>query len=103
MNAQVLILDDALSAVDVQTERKILDALQLYRCVRNNNEQNTPDRITIIVCHRLTAVEHASHIVVLDHGHPAEQGTHQQLLANNRWYARMHRYQQLEQAVLEGH
>lgn len=95
MDAQVLILDDALSAVDVQTERAILGALRLGR-------SGSTGKTTIVICHRLTAVEHAHHIVVLDHGQPTEQGTHEQLLAQKGWYARMFDYQQIEQAVLEG-
>jgi len=96
MDADVLVLDDALSAVDVATERSILDAL------RANRSSDSKRKTTIVICHRLTAVETADHIVVLDHGTPLEQGTHAQLLAANGWYARMHRYQQIELAVLEG-
>jgi ABC-type multidrug transport system fused ATPase/permease subunit len=98
MDANVLVLDDALSAVDVQTERSILDALRRSRTATSDAHA----KITIVICHRLTAVEHASHIVVLDHGVPIEQGTHQSLLAQGGWYARIHDYQQIEQAVLEG-
>lgn len=98
MDANVLILDDALSAVDVQTERTILEALRHNRAAGDN----AGAKITIVICHRLTAVEHASHIVVLDHGQPVEQGTHEQLLQREGWYARIHDYQQIEQAVLEG-
>jgi len=98
MDAHVLILDDALSAVDVQTERAILDALRQNRGASDKSRE----KITIIICHRLTAVEHASHIVVLDHGQPIEEGTHTALLEQGGWYARIHDYQQIEQAVLEG-
>jgi len=98
MDANVLILDDALSAVDVETERTILEALRHNRAAGDNANA----KITIVICHRLTAVEHASQIVVLDHGQPSEQGTHEQLLQHGGWYARIHDYQQIEQAVLEG-
>lgn len=92
MDAPLLILDDALSAVDVATEQQILHHLRQAR----------HQRTTIIICHRLTAVEQADHIVVLSHGEPVEQGRHRQLLAANGWYADMYRYQQIEQAVEEG-
>ncbi|NPU95344.1 MAG: ATP-binding cassette domain-containing protein [Gammaproteobacteria bacterium] len=92
MDAALLVLDDALSAVDVATEQQILRHLQ----------QNRRGRTTIIICHRLTAVERADHIVVLSQGYPAEQGRHAALLQNNGWYAQMYHYQQIEQAVEEG-
>ncbi|MBA53007.1 MAG: multidrug ABC transporter permease/ATP-binding protein [Pseudomonadales bacterium] len=92
MDAPLLILDDALSAVDVATEQQILRHL---RQARHN-------RTAIIVCHRLTAVEQADHIVVLTQGQPTEQGRHAELMAHNGWYAQMVRYQQIEQAVEEG-
>ncbi len=92
MDAPVLVLDDALSAVDVATEQQILHHLRQARRART----------TIIICHRLTAVEQADQIVVLSHGRPAEQGRHRELLAREGWYAQMYRYQQIEQAVEEG-
>jgi ABC-type multidrug transport system fused ATPase/permease subunit len=92
MDAAILVLDDALSAVDVATEQQILQHLREARRART----------TIIICHRLTAVEQADHIVVLSHGQPTEQGRHHALLAADGWYAQMYRYQQIEQAVEEG-
>lgn len=92
MDAPILVLDDALSAVDVATEQQILHHLREARRART----------TIIICHRLTAVEQADHIVVLSHGQPTEQGRHHELLAADGWYAQMYRYQQIEQAVEEG-
>jgi len=92
MDAPVLVLDDALSAVDVATEQAILRHLRQARKART----------TIIICHRLTAVEQANRIVVLSHGKPVEQGRHAELLKQNGWYAQMYRYQQIEQAVEEG-
>ncbi len=88
----LLILDDALSAVDVATEQKILTCLRQRRL----------GKTTIIVCHRLTAVEQADNIIVLQAGTPIETGTHQQLIAQSGWYAKMYQYQQLEQVVEEG-
>ncbi len=92
LDAPILILDDALSAVDVATERSILMHLQQVRA----------GRTTFILCHRLSAVEDASEIIVLSRGTIAERGTHQTLLAERAWYARMHDYQKLERSVESG-
>lgn len=88
-NAPILILDDTLSAVDVKTERHILEHLRHY----------SSQKTTIIISHRLSAVAHADNIVVLVQGSIHEAGTHSTLLANNDWYAKTYRYQQIEQAV----
>lgn len=93
MDASLLVLDDALSAVDVETERTILQHLR----------KNRRGRTTIIVCHRLSALQHAEEILVLKHGQICERGNHQELLKLEGWYHQMHAYQQLEQAVIEGH
>jgi ABC-type multidrug transport system fused ATPase/permease subunit len=92
LDAPILILDDALSAVDVATERNILMHLQQVRA----------GRTTFVLCHRLSAVEDASEIIVLSRGTIAERGTHQALLAQRGWYARMHDYQKLERTVESG-
>lgn len=91
-DAPVLLLDDALSAVDVRTEQRILQHLRKDRV----------GKTTIIVCHRLTAIERAHQIIVLKHGETAECGTHKQLLQAGGWYRQMYDYQQLEIAVEEG-
>ncbi|TFH74899.1 ATP-binding cassette domain-containing protein [Gammaproteobacteria bacterium LSUCC0112] len=92
LDAPILVLDDALSAVDVSTERNILQHLKQARL----------GRTTIILCHRLSAVEDADQIVVLSHGEIKERGTHLQLLQDKGWYSRMYDYQKLEQAVASG-
>jgi ABC-type multidrug transport system fused ATPase/permease subunit len=93
LNAPILIFDDALSAVDVATERRILSHLRKARA----------GRTTLVLCHRLSAVEDADEIVVLSHGSLSERGTHASLLAQGGWYARMSEYQQLERVVEAGH
>ena len=92
MDAPILILDDALSAVDVGTERSILKHLREVRS----------QRTSIVLCHRLSAVEDAQQIVVLNHGEIVERGTHSQLLAKRGWYAQMVDYQRLERTVESG-
>ncbi|MEP4600088.1 ABC transporter transmembrane domain-containing protein [Saccharospirillum sp.] len=91
-DAPVLVLDDALSAVDVRTEQGILSHLKAARS----------GRTTLISCHRLTAIEEADQILVLDQGRCIERGTHQELLALGGWYQRTFAYQQLEQVVEAG-
>jgi len=91
-DAPILILDDALSAVDVNTEKKILSHLKRART----------DKTTLIICHRLTAIEDADQILVLNHGEQEEIGTHVQLIRTAGWYQRMFEYQQLEQTVESG-
>lgn len=82
----LLILDDALSAVDAKTEEAILEQ------IRTKENQSS----MIIVAHRLSSVMHADEIIVLDEGRIKERGTHQELLANQDWYAKMWHKQQLE-------
>lgn len=91
LNAQVLVLDDALSAVDGRTEHQIL----------KNLETHYRDQALIIIAHRLTALEAADEIIVLNHGHVTERGKHRSLLEHQGWYAEMFQYQKLEQAMEE--
>lgn len=88
-DAPLLLLDDALSAVDTQTETDILQHLRSARA----------GRTALIVSHRLSAVMDADHILVLKHGKVIEQGDHASLLELNGWYATQWRYQQLEASL----
>ncbi len=89
LEAPILVLDDALSAVDAHTEQQILHALKAHK------------RTLILVSHRMTAVEQADEILVLEQGAVSERGRHGALMAHNGWYADMVRYQRLEEAVEE--
>jgi len=89
LNAEILILDDALSAVDGRTEHEIL----------HNLRQWGEGRTVIISAHRLSALTEASEILVMQHGHVAQRGHHDQLSQQPGWYRDMYRYQQLEAAL----
>jgi ATP-binding cassette, subfamily B, multidrug efflux pump len=92
MNPEVLVLDDSLSAVDAKTEEAILTSL------RENREGKT----TIITSHRLSAIQHANLIIVMDEGSIIEKGTHEELMKIDGWYKEMYLRQQLEELVEHG-
>jgi ATP-binding cassette subfamily B protein len=85
-NPAILVFDDCLSAVDTRTEDRILEALQ--RIMKG--------KTTVIISHRISSVRHADHILVLDQGRLAEQGTHDSLIASGGIYKDMFEKQTLE-------
>lgn len=88
-DAPILILDDSLSAVDTDTEDKILEALK----------KNRAGKTTILIAHRISTTQNADHIMVLERGAVAEYGTHAELLAKGGIYAKLYEKQQLEKQL----
>lgn len=88
-DAPILILDDSLSAVDTDTEEKILAALK----------QNRAGKTTIIIAHRISTIQNADHIMVLERGEMAEYGTHNELIEKGGIYAKLYEKQQLEKQL----
>ena len=82
-NAPVLILDEATSALDSESERHVQAALETLM----------QGRTTIVIAHRLSTVERADRIVVLDRGRVAEVGSHRELLERSGIYAKLYRIQ----------
>jgi ABC-type multidrug transport system fused ATPase/permease subunit len=79
----LLILDEATSAVDPETERALADALAKL----------AHGRTTVSIAHRLSTIEHADRIVVMHEGRVAETGTHAELIVRDGLYAQLHRLQ----------
>jgi ATP-binding cassette subfamily B multidrug efflux pump len=86
---RILILDDALSSVDTLTEESILNSLA--GVMRG--------RTTILISHRVSTVQGAHRIFVIEHGEVAEQGTHDQLIASGGYYADLYQKQLLEEEL----
>lgn len=89
VSPRILVLDDSLSAIDTETESAILEKLK----------QEIQGLTNILIAHRISTVQDADLILVLDRGKLVEKGTHQQLLELDGFYAELYRMQQLEKEV----
>ncbi len=88
-NPNILILDDALSSVDTKTEKRILDLLIKLR----------RDKTTIIIAHRISSLQHADKIIVLNDKRIAESGNHKELLEKKGIYSDLFEKQQIEEKL----
>ncbi|MBO72704.1 MAG: ABC transporter [Flavobacteriales bacterium] len=85
-NPKILIFDDCLSAVDTKTEEKIL----------RNLKQIMINKTTIIVSHRISSIQHADHIIMIDNGEIIEEGNHNELIQLNKEYESLYKKQLIE-------
>jgi len=88
-NPSILIFDDCLSAVDTETEEKIL----------SNLEQVSKNKTTFIISHRVSSAKNADKILVLDTGEIIQQGTHSELLEKEGYYKELYAQQLLEKEL----
>ena len=91
LDPEILVMDDSVSAVDTDTEEKILGHLREGRKGKTN----------IIIAHRISTLQGADHIIVLDEGRIAEEGNHESLLEKGGIYADMYQQQLLEKMKRE--
>jgi len=89
-NPPILLLDDCLSAVDTETEEKIL----------NNLNEICKDKTTIIVSHRVSSAKNADKIIIIDEGKIIQQGSHNQLVNQEGYYASLYLKQLSEKELL---
>ncbi len=87
VSPRILVLDDSLSAVDTETEASLLNKLR----------GRIKGLTSIIIAHRISTVQNADLIIVLDKGKLVEKGTHRELLEADGYYAELYRMQQLEE------
>ncbi|MDA9008251.1 ABC transporter ATP-binding protein/permease [Flavobacteriaceae bacterium] len=85
-NPKILVFDDCLSAVDTETEEKIL----------TNLESISKDKTTFIISHRVSSAKNADKIIILDNGEIIQQGPHNQLINQNGYYKELYEQQLLE-------
>ena len=83
---EILVLDDSFSAIDANTESKIINSLK----------ENRKNRTNIIISLRISAVEHADLILVMDNGEIVDRGTHEELISKDSWYKEQFEYQSLD-------
>ena len=88
-NPKILIFDDCLSAVDTETEEKIL----------SNLEKVSKNKTTFIISHRVSSAKNADKIIILDAGKIAQQGTHNQLITEQGYYKDLYEQQLLEKEI----
>jgi ABC-type multidrug transport system fused ATPase/permease subunit len=83
--APVLIMDEPTSAMDALTEAKIFDALNHF----------SRGKTVFLISHRLSTIKHADQIITIKDGYVVERGTHQSLLAEDKVYAGLYKYQHI--------
>jgi len=91
VDPEILLLDDAMSAVDARTEATIIE----------NIREERRGKTTFITSHRLSAVQHADWIIVLNEGEIVEEGIHEDLISQHGWYREQYERQQLESILSE--
>ena len=88
---KILVMDDSLSSVDTETEAAILSRLK----------HEISNLTSILIAHRISTIQNADHIIVIDNGRVVEQGTHAELLEHEGFYIELYRMQQLEEEAIK--